>query len=527
MGWPERRFAVARSLCTLLAIVGSSACFALAFPPWRLHALAWVALVPLLATLRRVGPVQGPLLAILWAVVMAWLVGQWMPPAIARYYERSWAFGFAFFVVCATVTAGLYYAAFAAAYRYIVRTSPVVRPPVTAAAWVAIELARGRLLTGSAFFIGNPWALVGYSQVGAGPHVQVAALAGVYGVGFLVALANAALVELWWARGRRDALAPALGWCAVAMGTVAGAWIWGASVERAADVRAAAASAVPIVVVQGNVDVGSQWRDQFYGRNLDVYLGLTAQAVAAGDPRVVFWPEGAMTFHLDREPLYRQRIAQTLAAARVDLVAGGPFAVGSGPELAYRNAVFLVGPDGRVRARYEKQYLVPFAEYFPFAGLDLLRRRFEGVSVFTPGDGRALLPTAAGRAGVVVCNEAMLPEVVAMRVEQGAQYLFNPANDGWLDDGTYSALLLDIVLLRTIEQRRWLVRASTSGPSAVIDPFGRVQAASAPLAQALLAGHLVARDERTLYGRLGDLFAVGAAALAILGVVVGWRSTTR
>lgn len=511
-------------IASLAATLVSAVCFALAFPPTRWHALAWVSLVPLFVVLRDRGRVAGPVIAAFWAVVMAYLLGQWMAPAIARYYDRSWAFGIGFFVACATVTAGVYYAAFAAAYRLIARTPPALRPLFTATAWVATELARGRLFTGTAFFIGNPWALLGYSQVGAGPHVQVAALGGVYGVGFLVVLVNAVLVELWlaWRTGR--------GWAVVATWSVvvtlvvgASSW-WGRAAIAAGDVASDAGGTTPIAVVQAHLDVGAQWREDMYGENLAAYLDLTRHALA-GAPRVVFWPEGAMTFHLDREPIYRAQIAATLGPAGVDLVAGGPHAVDV--DAGYRNAIFLLRPDGRVAARYDKQYLVPFAEYFPFAELDFLRRRFDGVRVFSPGDGGTLLPTAAGRAGVLVCNEAMLPEVVGARVAEGAEYLVNPANDSWLDDGTYSALQLDIVLLRAVEQRRWLVRASTSGPSAVIDPFGRVRAATAPLAREVLHGRITAQRTRTVYGRVGDLFAFLAVGVAVAGMLAGRRRPGR
>src|SRR5262245_6116385 len=75
----------------------------------------------------------------------------------------------------------------------------------------------------------------------------------------------------------------------------------------------------------------------------------------------------------------------------------------------------------------------------------------------------------------------MLPEVAGRRVAEGAAYLVKPSNDTWLDDQMYSNLQFDIVATRAIEQRRYLVRASTSGPSAIVDPWGRVQARTEPL----------------------------------------------
>ena len=119
------------------------------------------------------------------------------------------------------------------------------------------------------------------------------------------------------------------------------------------------------------------------------------------------------------------------------------------------------------------------------SSLDFLRRNFGRVREFTPGGPAALLPTVAGQAGVLICNEAMFPEVAAERVRGGAQYLVNLSNDNWLNDRKFSEITFNMIAFRAIEQRRYLVRASTSGPSAVVDPYGRVLARTEELHRAL------------------------------------------
>src|SRR6185436_1842825 len=113
---------------------------------------------------------------------------------------------------------------------------------------------------------------------------------------------------------------------------------------------------------------------------------------------------------------------------------------------------------------------------FPFGGVELLRREFARVREFTPGAAARLLPTIAGRAGVVICNEVMFGELVSDRVQAGAEYLVTLTNDSWLGDRKYAEQAFDMARFRAVEQRRFLVRASTSGPSAIVDPLGRVTA---------------------------------------------------
>jgi apolipoprotein N-acyltransferase len=270
--------------------------------------------------------------------------------------------------------------------------------------------------------------------------------------------------------------------------------------------------------VQANLDLGAQWREELRGRNLELYGRLTIDLLHRSAVRLVVWPETALTFFLDgSEGLpYRVSIASLLRPGQVQLVTGGPSVVEAKGPPTYFNSAFAVGPDGAVLARYDKQRLLPFAEYFPLSGLDFLRRDFGRVREFTPGAPSAPLPTVAGRAGVLICNEGLFPEIASQRVREGAQYLINLSNDTWLNDRTYSEITFNMVAFRAIEQRRYLVRASSSGPSAIVDPSGRVLARSAPLSEAVVDGAIAPRDDRTPYARVGDLFVFACAAAVIL-----------
>jgi apolipoprotein N-acyltransferase len=162
-------------------------------------------------------------------------------------------------------------------------------------------------------------------------------------------------------------------------------------------------------------------------------------------------------------------------------------------------------------------------EYFPLR-LDLVRRHFGRAREFSPGLATQPLPTRAGGAGVLVCNEALLPQVAGERMAQGASYLINPSNDSWVANPGFAEQQFDIVALRAVEQRAWLVRISDSGPSAVVDPWGRVLARTQPRTRDLLLAEIGESPGHSLYGRVGDVFGVlcvVAVALA-LGSARGW-----
>ena len=442
---------------------------------------------------------------------MGYTVADWLVGGIARYFAQPLIVGVAVFFYVSTFMAGIHYMAFAACYRMLGRAPRPCVPLLAAAAWVAAEFARANTLTG------NPWALLGYSQIGILPLMQIADVTGVYGLSFVLAAVNAALAEVWLTRERGNGTLRDV----VRTLTPAGAvvlMVFGYGIVRL-HTAALLPDAPPVKVglVQGNVDVGQQWRAELYGQNLDAYLRLTRTLVESPDPpAVVFWPENALTFFLADEPRYRAAIASVLAPAGVELVTGGPRMAAASPPLYY-SSVFFVGPDGSIRQTYDKQKLLPFGEYFPFAGIDLLRRNFARVPAFTPGADATPFPTAAGVAGVTICNEAMFPEIAAARVRQGATFLVDPANDTWLTP-KFSEQQFDIVTLRSVEQRRYIVRASTSGPSAIVDPLGRVVRRTRVFTQTALDGDIRPSTIVTPYCRLGDLFA-WACVLAAAG---GW-----
>lgn len=495
----------------VLATAASGVLYALAFPTAGLQPLAWVALVPFLVAVRRARRLRtAVLLGWLWMLVMGYTVADWLVGGVARYFDQPLAVGVAIFFYVATFMAGLEYMAFAAAYRTLATRPRALVPLLAAAAWVAAEFARANLLTG------NPWALLGYSQIGILPLMQIADVTGVYGIGFVIVAVNAALAELWLARdlgagARRQALA-GLGLAGTAVAVVL------AYGEASLRLR----HLIPdtpeqrVGLVQGNLDVGQQWRAEYYGRNLEAYLRLTDDLLARPDaPAVVFWPENALTFLLADEPRYRTAIGRVLAAGGAELVTGGP-RVSSGDPPRYHSSVFLLAPGGDIRATYDKQKLLVFGEYFPLASIDLLRR-FARVREFSPGAPSPPLPTAIGPAGVTICNEAMFPEIAAARAREGATYLVDPANDTWLTP-KFSAQQFDIVTLRAVEQRRYLVRASTAGPSAIVDPLGRVVTRSAFFTRAALTGTIRPSTYVTPYARLGDAFAWACVAVTALAV---------
>lgn len=498
-----------------LLILASAVLYALAFPPWNVTPTAFVALVPLFAGLRGLRPRRAAAGGMLWGCATIWLVAFWVPPALMFYYQQPWWFGLLFCIVGCAILWGSYYAAFATAYAYIApRSGGIARPLLVACVWVACELGRSTLLTG------EPWMLLGYALSPYPLLIQTADLGGVYILSFLVAFTNACLAEAT-RRGRHAPLRPVAAAAAVLVATLLyGSYRLGQALPEAPRKN--------VLIVQGNNDMGLQWRAAADDDTLRQYADLTSAAIDEVKPDLVVWPESAVTFFLAHEPEQQARIARMLRATQADLILGAPHYEDTDPASPqFFNSAFHLSPDGRLKARYDKAHLLPFAEYFPLQMVDFLRRRFERVRFFTSGDGETLLQTSVGKVAVAICFEAIFPDSVRRQVARGAEVFVNLSNDAWLGDWAGPRQHVAMVVLRAVENRIWVVRATTTGVSAFIDPYGRVRSMTPMARAATLNAEIVPMSIDTTYKRWGDLFAYGCLATAIAGllfVTVGGRN---
>lgn len=507
-GTPDRARGVSRRAAAT-AVLASALLHALAMPPWGWWPLAFVALVPLFALLARVTPWQAAGWGLAWGMAAHWAEAAWVLPAMSYYYDQPLWFAFAFGVVSSFLYRGLHYAAFAATASWLVRQRRgAARVLLLAATWTAFELLRARGPTA------DPWLLLGYALVPAPTLLQAADLGGVYLLSFVLALANAAVANL--VGGNRRVASVAVAAAAVACLVVYGKW--------RISTPPAGGPPVSVAVVQGNNDVGAQWRAEYYGLGLPTYLALSREVAARTHPRLLVWPESAVTSFLASEPRHLAAIQGLLADTGAALVTGAPYLDSADPALpTFYNSAFAITAGG-VRARADKQHLLPFAEYFPLRFITFLRRRFGRVRTFAFGDTAGVLPTPLGPTAVVICFEGVFPELVRARMGQDATALINLSNDGWLGRGGGPAQHFAMIVPRAVEQRTWVIRSTTTGVSALIDPNGVVHQPTPLFATAVIAGAVAPERGGSVYRRWGDWFAWSCALLVAAAAAARWAN---
>jgi apolipoprotein N-acyltransferase len=127
------------------------------------------------------------------------------------------------------------------------------------------------------------------------------------------------------------------------------------------------------------------------------------------------------------------------------------------------------------------------------------------------------------RYGPAICYEIVFPQIVRAQVLHGAEVLVTITNDAWYDGTSAPQQHLNQARLRAVETDRYLLRAGTTGISALIDPTGRIVDELPMNRQGIVRGAFQPRHSTTPYVRFGDWFAWMACAVVIIAVVVRKR----
>ena len=487
------------------AVLMGGICYALALPPFDLAAFGWLTLVPLLLAIRGESTGSAFCYGALLGYTSGWAVTWCFADAAARYFQLSLPLAVVglslwYLVVCG-VPFGLFAAASALILRsYRFRSAGVLIP----ALWVATEVLRGR-------WMGQPWGLLGYTQHGHLGLIQLAALTGVYGVSFLLALGSVALAEaiVRLCRGRGRALHSILAPAAV----ITACWAGGALFVHTSP--AGGFGEHEVAIVQTNLAPAFHWTRSYTDAQVSAHLRATDGLSSTAHPALIVWPENSVPRYLETEPGLAAQLAGVAVRHRADLLFGGPRSDGR----RIFNTARLITASGENGGYYDKQRLLLFAEEKRLI-LSSTPTPNESPKEFTPGTRSGVLHSFVAL-GVSICHEIVHGDLIAQTVRDGAELLVNIANDGWLDAGHEFAgrQHLAMAVFRAVETRRYLVRAATTGNSAVVDPYGRLVGSLPPGTTGVLITKVGGRSTLTPYVRLGDLFAfvcVGVAVTALL-----------
>jgi apolipoprotein N-acyltransferase len=409
-------------------------------------------------------------------------------------------------------------------------------------AWVAVELARARIT-------GLPWDLLGIAQVDNPLLTRLAPITGAYGLSFIIAAVNA----LWLIRIRiRERRFTRLTL------TVAGVIIivlYIAALRLIANPKATPTTATA-TLVQENLEVGAantgpqlstqQFLESFSYLSRypsprfllgipelpgtpSVYLirqqntakGTTLSESVPTPTDLIVWPESPAPFQ-DLDPQFRNAMSALARATQTPIIVGNlGFEPNPNVKLGYTpyNRASFITPDGIFAGHYDKMHLVPFGEYVPFKELFFFAKNLlNEVGTFEPGKQRTVFKSGGHTYGVFICYESIFGDEIRQLTQEGADVLINISNDGWYGDTSAAWQHLNMVRMRAIENHRWILRATNTGVTGSINPYGRVTAAAPRHQRTSIRVHFAYEHDLTFYAAHGDLFAYACAFVTTLAL---------
>ena len=414
-----------------------------------------------------------------------------------------------------SILLGMYVALWGGFFSWIMaRTrefSPWRRCAFAGVLWFLLEWIRGWFGTGFS------WLTLSSGLAAWPVLIQPLSLLGEYGYsGLLAATACLACEGLIHIRAKASLRSGVL-MTACALGVLVvvaafGSWRLSVMPERLAE------KSVPVTftLVQGSVRQDVKWSKEYQQQTLARYIRLSIDGVrgnvealagaasprpqadilssfmgrsdVSGDatlapalPDVLLWPETAMPFAYPSGALSAE-LRAFVRELGIPLLFGAPGVERSveGKTLLY-NRAFLLKPEGD-GGHYDKEHLVPFGEYLPpVLDWDIFQNLLQGLGGFEPGTQETLFPLSLAERGrldmgMLICYEAIFPELARKRVADGAELLLNISNDAWYDYTSAPMQHLQLSLMRAVEEGRYVVRATNSGITAVLDPLGGIHA---------------------------------------------------
>ncbi len=186
------------------------------------------------------------------------------------------------------------------------------------------------------------------------------------------------------------------------------------------------------------------------------------------------------------------------------------------------NSAVLLKADGTEVGRYDQIDLVPFGEFVPplFSWVNRITKE---TSDFVPGHDIRIFPAVGHQLGVFICYESAFPDLVRQFSKMGADVLVNLSNDGYFGHSEAREQHLSLVRMRAVENRRFIIRSTNDGITAVIDPSGRIVRSLPPYREVAALVHYGGVSSPTFYAQHGDWFAwtclaagVGLAAFELV-----------
>ena len=248
------------------------------------------------------------------------------------------------------------------------------------------------------------------------------------------------------------------------------------------------------------------------------YESLTIKNAILGG--IIVWPETAIPLEYNASPVYRKELTRLSQVLDCVLVVGMYFKEN---DKEY-NSVIAFSPDGKISAPYSKRMLVPFGEMFPYSEffekyMPFLTESINLTTSTSQGTKSIALSSSLGKIGGIICYESIFPSLAREAVQNGAKVLALPSNDSWFGNSPALYQHHCHAVMRAVENNRYIIRASNTGISSIIDSNGKVTAFAPTHTATACTENISLIKGKTLYTKTGDIIVIAFCFVYIFSIV--------
>lgn len=395
---------------------------------------------------------------------------------------------------------GLIFLGAAFLFRFFFKKYPKLYILLFPSVWVLIDYLR------TLGDLGFPWSFLGYSLTSLLPLSQIASITGVWGLTFLILLANMLFWDL--CMGYYNGLKMTQKWIRIGLFIFSLAIIslWGFSRMK----QLPQTEPAKVSILQGNLDQ-FHWESNSLDTAFSV-LESQVHAVSLEKPQLIISSESSLLSFVARRFDDSQRVRKIVNSSGIPLIFGSLHwdkgQTGSFYEYLVYNTAFLAEPGKMDFSFYHKIKLLPFSEAMPFEGrFPILSRVNLGESDFQRGKELKIFNIGNSiKAVPLICYEAVFPDFVRKFAGNKGNLLVMITNDGWFGKSTGPYQHAEMARMRSIENGIPIVRSANSGISMFVDAYGRITGRTGLYERISITQPVHPVNLNTIYSRYGDWF---------------------
>jgi apolipoprotein N-acyltransferase len=494
----------------LLAIV-SGLLLTASFPPFKTDWLIWISIIPLLISIHGVAPKRAFKLGIITGLTHYVTLIYWIVNVLSTYGGLNFIVSI-FVLLLLSLYLSLYTGLFSALTCFL--SDSRIKIFLFAGIFISLEYIRTIFLTGF------PWGLLGHSLCSRLSLIQIVDITGVYGPSFIIVACNLCIFELIILQRaflkNRYCLIQSLLLILIVTATIT----YGKNTLTKYSSPKPENTFINTAIIQGNIDQAVKWDESFQEQTIIKYTDLTKSSFKTS-PDIIVWPETAVPLFFQDENSLTEMLYDLVKEGNTHLIFGSPAYKRNGDRILYYNTAWYLSPQGEIKGQYNKNHLVPFGEYVPFQDfLPFVHRLVPSAGDFSKGVSIDPVKLNNIPSGILICYEAIFPDLARQQVKKGAAILINITNDAWFGYSSAPYQHLFISMFRAIENRRPLIRSANTGISAIVEPTGNVTAQGDIFTEEVLTGKISTGYRNiTFYSHYGDIFALSITIICLLVIL--------